>query len=239
MRYRVDAILFDLDGTLIEPGIDFRALNARVLQTCRAAGVDVSCWEQLPALETLERAVGTLGRTDASGAADLAISANRAIIEIELEAAARVVPFPGVPAMLQNLIDSGYRLGIVTRNSRQAVTAFLERWPLPYQVLLTRDDVAHVKPDPRHLEAALRALGADGTTVLMVGDHPMDIAAGKAIGSLTAAVRSDAIDIERLRQAAPDMILERVTDLVSHLEVRVGQCVHGTDSGSEDDRRRG
>lgn len=239
MGYCVDAILFDLDGTLIEPGIDFPALNARVLGTCHAAGIDVSAWEHLPALEIIERAVEALGRTDASGAANLAIAANRAIIEIELEAAGRVAPYPGVSVMLQSLIEMGYRLGIVTRNSRQAVNAFLERWPLPYQVLLTRDDVAHVKPDPEHLEAALRALGAQGMAVLMVGDHPMDVAAGKAIGALTAAVQSDAIAIERLRQAAPDVILERVTDLMSHLETRVDKGGHRTGSGSEDDRRRG
>jgi phosphoglycolate phosphatase len=239
MGRQVDVILFDLDGTLIEPGIDFAALNARVLQTCYAAGVDVLEWENLPALEIIDHAVGVLGRTDASGAANLAITANRAIIEIELEAATRVSPYPGVPEMLLGLMDAGYRVGIVTRNSRQAVQVALGRWPLRYGVLLTRDDVAHVKPDPEHLAAALSALGAVGSTVLMVGDHPMDIAAGKAIGALTAAVRSDAIGIERLRLAGPDVILERVTDLASFLDARVGQSGHRPDSGSGDDRRRG
>ena len=212
------SVLFDLDGTLIEPGIDFPRLNARVREVCRRAGVDVAPWPALPALEILRHAVEELERVDASRATDLAITADRAIIEIELEAASRVRPYPGVSEMLQGLIDGGYRLGVVTRNCRQAVELVLERWPLPFHVLLTRDDVTHVKPDPRHLTEALVALGADGGGVLMVGDHPMDIAAGKAIGALTAAVRSEAIDVERLLEAGPDMILERVTDIVLYLD---------------------
>jgi len=218
MRYQVDVILFDLDGTLIEPVIDFAELKSRVIETCTRAGVDASRWAGQPALEIIAQAVAELEQDDADRARNLAINADRAIIQIELEAAARVQPYPGVQHMLQELIDEGYRIGIVTRNCRAAVDRVLERWPLPYQVLLTRDDVRHVKPDPRHLGAALEAMDAGDARVLMVGDHPMDIAAGRSIGAITALVRTVHMSEERIGQAAPDLVLDRIVDLMAHLD---------------------
>ena len=232
MRYQVDVILFDLDGTLIEPMIDFAELNSRVIETCTEAGVDASRWASEPALEIIAQAVAELEQVDADRARNLAINADRAIIEIELEAAARVQPYLGVQRMLQALVDRGYRIGIVTRNCRAAVNRVLERWPMPYQVLLTRDDVGHVKPDPRHLSAALEALDASGARVLMVGDHPMDIAAGRSIGAITALVRTVHVSEERIRQAAPDLVLDQIVDLMEHLDGRT--CTNGAWRGSRE-----
>lgn len=230
MRLQVDAILFDLDGTLIEPVIDFAELKSRVLEVCTEAGVDASRWASQPALEIIAQAVAELEQDDADQARNLAINADRAIIQIELEAAARVQPYPGVQRMLQALIDEGYRIGIVTRNCRAAVVRVLDRWPLPYQVLLTRDDVRHVKPDPRHLSAALEAMDAGDARVLMVGDHPMDIAAGRSIGAITALVRTVHISEESIGQAAPDLVLDQIVDLMEHLDGRT--CTNGARQGS-------
>ncbi|MGI6367784.1 MAG: HAD family hydrolase [Anaerolineae bacterium] len=217
MDLRVETLLFDLDGTLIEPSIDFGLLQNQVLALCRRAGIDPSPWAKLPTLEVISHATAQLALTDEEAAAHLALATNQAIIRIEVEAAQRVAPYPGVPEMLERLSAMGYRVGIVTRNCRQAVEAVLARWPLTCGVLLTRDDVARVKPDPQHLEAALTALGATGTRVAMVGDHPMDMAAGRAIGAATVLVRTEMLTEERLRQAEPDLVLDRVTDLVHHL----------------------
>jgi phosphoglycolate phosphatase len=221
MRISVDTILFDLDGTLIEPGIDFGRLNARVLQVCSEAGLDTEAWTDLPALELIDNAVAELRSTDADRAANLAITAARAIMDVEIEAATRVRPYPGVQSFLQALGQAGHKVGIVTRNCRRAADIVLQRFPLSFDILLTRDEALYVKPNPRHLLQALQAMGASAAAVLMCGDHPMDITAGKAIGAYTAAVRTDTIDLERLLQAGPDIVLERVTDLAVHLDSRL------------------
>jgi len=190
-----------------------------VREICQQYGVDTTGWDGLPALEVLSQATARLSTRSVDQARNLAITARRAIMEVEVEAAGRVRPYPGVQEMLARLRAAGIHVGIVTRNCREAVQRVLEHSPLQFDALLTRDDVSCVKPDPGHLRAALAAMRAEGTRVLMCGDHPMDVAAGKAIGALTAAVRTDAISLERLTGAAPDLILERVTDLVDHLEL--------------------
>jgi phosphoglycolate phosphatase len=241
MLLNVETLLFDFDGTLVEPSIDFGEMKRRILGVCHDSGVDASLWSEQPVLEIIGRVQDELLNQDMPRARHFASIANRAIIDMELEAAGRVRPYAGVAEMLERLIGSGYRVGIVTRNSRQAVDRVLERWPLPHDVLLTRDDVAHVKPDPRHLEAALEALDARNSATLMCGDHPMDIVAGRAIGAITAAVQSPAISRDILVAARPDLILDRVTDLESHLDGRRAnqRTIREVDVGSKDVRRRG
>ncbi len=212
----IRAILFDLDGTLIEPSIDFDAMKDEVIEIAGAFGVNVAPWAAWPVLEIMDRVGQELG-SDAAHAARFASCANQAIIRVETKAAERVGPYPGVPAMLRALQSRGYALGIVTRNCRAAVERILARAPLIHQVLLTRDDVQYVKPDPRHLADALDALGMRGKPTLMCGDHPMDIAAGRAIGAVTVGVLRPGVGAEYMAEAQPDLVLEQVTDLPRYL----------------------
>jgi len=107
--------------------------------------------------------------------------------------------------------------GIITRNCRQAVLRVFPDAETVVGVVLTRDDAPHVKPDPRHLLAALDILGASPERSLMVGDHPMDVATGKAAGTLTAGVASGRIDLAELGRAAPDFLATSVATLLPML----------------------
>lgn len=218
----VRAILFDLDGTLIESNIDFAEMKRRVLVLAQSYGIDASPWSAWPTLEIIQRVVGALQERASDDAADFASLANQTIIAVEMDAAARAAPFAGVPEMLCALDAQGYAVGIVTRNCRAAVRRTLARRALLSRVLLTRDDVVHVKPDPRHLSAALDAMGMTGQRALMCGDHPMDIAAGRAIGAVTVGIARHSEAHAAMAQARPDLLLERVTDLPGYLAA--GNC---------------
>ena len=73
----------------------------------------------------------------------------------------------------------GVKVGVVTRNCRRVSVGLLARFSLPHDVLLTRDDVARTKPDPQHLWDALARLGHSPAEAAMVGDHWMDVQAGR------------------------------------------------------------
>jgi phosphoglycolate phosphatase len=218
----VRAILFDLDGTLVESNIDFAEMKRRVLALAQSYGVDASPWAAWPTLEIIQRVIAALERRASDDAADFASFANQTIIAVEMDAATRAAPFAGVPEMLRALGAQGFAVGIVTRNCRAAVQRTLAQAPLWSRVLLTRDDVAHVKPDPRHLSAALDAMGMTGQRALMCGDHPMDIAAGRAVGAFTVGIACHAVAHDAMVQARPDLLLERVTDLPRFLAA--GKC---------------
>lgn len=218
VRDILEAVLFDLDGTLIEPTIDFEAMNQAVRRLADAFGYPAREIPRLPALEVIVLVRQHLAVKDADRAAAFEQAAQKALLEIEIEAARRTRPYEGAAEMLCLLAERGLKVGIVTRNSRTAVEKVLERHPLHYDVLLTRDDVPHVKPDPRHLLAALERLRGCPALTAMCGDHPMDIRAGRAIGALTVGVLRPGVGPEVFAEEPPDLLLERVADLPRYLD---------------------
>jgi len=209
----VRAVLFDFDGTLVQQRVDFARMRRRAIEVLQGHGVDTTAIEGLHVLEMVERARRSLAQRDAARAQALADDARRTIEAVECEAAEEARAIAGVPALLRDLRARGVRVGIVTRNCRVAVERVLARQVLAYDVLLTRDDVQHVKPDPRHLGEALRLLGVAGEASAMCGDHPMDVVAGKGVGALTVGVLPEGSDPASMAAAAPDLIVPSVAAL--------------------------
>lgn len=212
-----EAVLFDLDGTLVYPTIDFGALNDAVQRVIAAYGASTAlaggASRPLPALEAVATASAWLTAQGLPGADALVSEGRRTILDIEREAAERARPFEGVSAMLRTLRAHGLRLAIVTRNNRAAAERILARGDLACDVLLSRDDVPRVKPDPVHLSTALALLGVAPEAALMCGDHVMDIEAGRRAGTGTVGVLSGASRRAELEAAGADVVLERITAL--------------------------
>jgi phosphoglycolate phosphatase len=213
----VRAVLFDFDGTLVEQRVDFARMRREALAVLAAHGVDPAPLAGMHVLEMVERAGRELVERDplygAQRAQALAADARRAIEEVECEGASTARALPGAAALLGDLRARGVGVAIVTRNCRAAVERVLARHALEYDVLLTRDDVPHVKPDPRHLQAALDRLGVPGEDAAMCGDHPMDIAAGRGVGAWTVGVLPEGQGPEYMAAAAPDLLVAGVAEL--------------------------
>ena len=214
MLHEIDAVLFDFDGTLVEIDIDFIEMRRRVISLGMEYGVSPD--PDLYVLESLEDVSDKLWERDKNRAAQFRQRAKKLIVDIELGAAAGARVMPGARKILRKLKDRGSKVGIVTRNCRPAVMRSLETAGFIYDTLLTRDDVEKVKPDPQHLLDALNLMDGKPETALMVGDHPMDILAGKRAGMKTAAVltskpRSD------FEEVSPDVILTGVAGLLEML----------------------
>lgn len=219
----VRACLFDLDGTLIHQRIDFGLMRERVREALARHGADTAPWEGLHLLEMIERAHTDLARSREAHADAARDAAHRAIEEIERGAAALAAPMDGAVGLLDALRRAGIGVGIVTRNSRAAVERVLARHPIPHDVLLTRDDVARVKPDPQHLQDALDALGVPGRCALMCGDHPMDVVAGRGVGALTVGVLPPGQGAAHFSEVPPDLVVGSVAELGAHLRLGDGR----------------
>ena len=209
----VRGIIFDFDGTLVCSQVDFASLKRQVIALAGAYEVPAEHLGNGAVLETIQVGRGYLAEQGEAKAQGFVSDAFALIEEQEVAAARRAQPYEGVEVMLARLRGRDMSIAIVTRNCRAAVEAVMDRVWLDHDLLLTRDDVAQVKPHPRHLLCALEGLGLDTAEALMCGDHPMDVMAGKGAGMFTVAIGHGVRDLEAFAEVDPDAYLERVVEL--------------------------
>lgn len=217
MMSRFDAVLFDFDGTLV-PCLDLAAMKREVVAfTCTATDITEAQAQTWLAVELIEHAAVRLEAAGQDGAA-FREEANALVRAIELEAAARTQPFPGVRELLGRLRTLGVAAGVVTRNCSEAVELMFPDLHRYCGAVLARDDVAHLKPDVRHLERALELLGAAPGSAVMVGDGALDMQAGRALGMHCVGVLGGHNGQDALEAAGADCVLPNVAGLDALLD---------------------
>jgi phosphoglycolate phosphatase len=218
---RLTTLLFDFDGTLAELNIDFSAMRRGVIDLA-AAFLDRDVDDDgTPVLEAVERFTAEVqAASDRAQALEFATRCRFLIMDIEIRAAAEGRLFPGVRQMLADMRVRGMSLGVVTRNCTPAVDRVFPEAPALVDCLLAREAVRRTKPDPAHLFAALECLGAEPGGSLMIGDHPMDVEAGRRAGLRTAAVASGRMGMDELAAAEPDFLAPDVLELVRELAAK-------------------
>ncbi len=217
----IDAVLFDLDGTLVETSnrwaedlaerlAPLRRLSPR-LDTEKLARAIVMGIE-MPAnylISSLER----LGLTGViSGIADRV----RRSKGLAIRGQARLIE--GSEALLEALAPQ-VKLAVVTTRARAEGHAFVrtagfERF---FPVVITRQDVWRMKPHPAPVLAAAEKLGVEAQRCILVGDTVMDVRAAKRAGAVAVGVLSGIANRQELEGAGADLILERADELLPYL----------------------
>lgn len=172
------AVVFDLDGTLIDSDPDIGAALNRVLLARGMAALSGEAIKGMigdGARVLVERAFAARGGVagPAEVAAFLADYKENAVVE--------TVPYPGIVAALEALTAAGYPLGICTNKPEEAALNILQALDLArfFKVVTGGDSALYRKPDPRHLAATLAAMGA--AEAVMIGDHANDMLAAAGL----------------------------------------------------------
>jgi pyrophosphatase PpaX len=128
-------------------------------------------------------------------------------------------PFPGAARVLGALREQGVRLAVVTSKRRAVASRTLEVCGLQDAVdlVVAADDVARGKPDPEPVLRALDVLdlAPHRERVLVVGDSPFDLRAGRAAGTRTAGVSWGAFPRSALEVERPDYLFESLDELLA------------------------
>lgn len=171
----IRGLIFDLDGTLVDSGLDFDAMRR-----------EMGLAEKQPILEALP------------GLPEPRRSECWTILERhEREGAQRAALMPGVAELMPALETRGLRRAIFTRNGRAATLLTLRRLNLHFDTIVARED-APPKPDPTGIWKICALWGLPHEQVAMVGDYLFDIEAGRRAGVRTAcyAARRLASDVD-------------------------------------------
>jgi len=212
------AVVFDFDGALSELVLDFGDMKGRIGLLAKDFLGEARKPPELPALEWLDRLCEEIGRESGDGApARFRAQAMALIEDMEVAAASEGLLFPYTRRVLETLGKRGVKTAIITRNCRRAVAAVFPDALDHVGAVVAREDAVRVKPDPEHLFQALRLIGAKPERSLMVGDHPMDIATGKAAGTASAGVASGRTSREELARSGADFVANDAGELLGLL----------------------
>jgi phosphoglycolate phosphatase len=209
----VRAVIFDFDGTLAVLNIDFSEMRERIFELMRKYGVNEELIEERYLLEIIEEVVGILWEKNPPAAEEFFREAHGILHEIELKAAREGKMLPGVEGALNSLRGKGLKVGIVTRNCEEAVRLVLPQIEELCDVFISRDSIKKVKPHPEHLTAVMKILKVSGEETVMVGDHPIDVQAGKKVGMKTIGVLTGRTKREEFEKAEADYILKDASEI--------------------------
>jgi len=207
----LDAALFDLDGTLVETNIDFPLMRREMLRLAEEAGVDDGDLPNKDILGIVHCAEEKLGPKRGREFRDRAFAI---LEEIELRHSQDTQEILCARELLEKLKERGARIGVVTRNCRAASEISLTAAGLDPDLLLCREDVRLTKPHPHQLLLALSRLGAEPERSVMIGDHTMDVTAGKAAGMRTIGLLTAGRPADFFESAAPDAVASSLKDIL-------------------------
>ena len=213
----IRAVVFDFDGTLAHLNIDFKEMRRDILDLAATFGIPEDGMERLFVLEMITEIRDRISRISPGQEGAFSGRALRLVSDRELAGAVNSRLFPGVKEMFVELKRRGIKTGVLTRNCIEAITVIFPDVRSYCDAVVTRDDTSRVKPDPEHIRIVLRHLNEDPRLAAMVGDHPMDILVGKEVGAFAIGVLTGYSNIEDLKGAGAEMILERVAEITNYL----------------------
>jgi phosphoglycolate phosphatase len=202
-----ESLLFDFDGTLA-PNLDLPDMRKQVIKVTENYDIPNHIYEDLYIVEIIEASHRFLRLQKSNLADEYSALAHNLITNIELAEAKKTSPFKGIENMLTVLRGRSIKLGVVTRNCREAVLTVFPELMRFVDCLVARDDTPFLKPDVRHLTRALSLLNSDPTLSAVVGDGELDMQVGRQLGITTIGVLSGNTSSEKLSLAGADFILE-------------------------------
>lgn len=220
MAERVQGVLFDLDGTLLDTLGDLAASGNAVLRSRGLPEHEVGAYRYFIG-SGMANLVHRIFPEDAKPEKGEALDA--VVADYKAEYAARwqatTKPYEGVPELLDELADRGIPMGVVSNKSHvfteQCVSAFLGNWRWQ-AVIGQRDGIPH-KPDPFGALEAAHSFDREPGDCAFVGDSGIDMLTGVAAGMRPVGVLWGFREAGELRDAGSEVLLETPMELLALL----------------------
>ena len=153
MQYK--AVIFDFDRTLFRLEVDWVELKKTVFSRLDKQPVTNKSF----LTEIKEAASGRLRR-----------SLYQTVLKKEIQGIENGYPIKGAREYLSGLLKNGFSLGIISRNSRQAVLKGIIKGSFPGIPVIGREDVDNLKPHPEGMEKMAKILNLRNNQCLYIGD---------------------------------------------------------------------
>ena len=159
----IRAVIFDLDGTIADFNLDYKSARAEVIQILYKQGVPSSIFSHNESIFNMLKKAEIYVRNNDRKDIDIA-RMNEEVLSVanhhELHAAHATSLIPGILETLKTLNKMKMKMAIFTVNGEKSASYILRSFRLKrfFGVVITRESVSAIKPNPAHLEITLKAL---------------------------------------------------------------------------------
>jgi HAD superfamily hydrolase (TIGR01509 family) len=212
------AVLFDLDGTLIDSNYQHVIAWSEAL---RGAGIVIPTWK-------IHRRIGMSGKSFVRELVREIAGHPKAIDVEQLERKhdrifrrqiRALEPLPGANQLLKHLARHGVQIAIATTSGREQTTGLLRQLKIPRSTeVITGDDVEKAKPSPDIFMLAAQRLGVPIDDCIVVGDSAWDLLAAGRKSALGVGLLSGGYGEEELERAGAFRVYSDPADLLMHIE---------------------
>lgn len=136
----------------------------------------------------------------------------------------KIKPFPGTEELFRYLMTAGIKIGIATGRTSSAEDEMLRFKKLGLyryiSAIVTSQEIEHRKPAPDAIIECAKRMGIPIDKCIVVGDTESDIIAAKSAGAIAIAVTTGHEDEQTLLKARPEIVLKSMIELLSYLKKR-------------------
>ena len=191
----IKAVIWDLDGTLIHFKIDFIRARRKVISILRKFGAPRKILSiKNKFTDTIEMAKNFFYEKgyDKEEINKIIQEANRAIINVEREAALQATLINGIKQVLDFIKANGLKQAIFTYNTRENAELSLKKANIIeyFEIIVGRDSISNPKPHPEHLLYICKKLNVKPHEIVVIGDSGRDIEAGIKVGAYTLGLKT-------------------------------------------------
>jgi len=220
----IDAVVFDLDGTVLDSKINYEKMGTMIADILRDGGYKGPLEDRRAVYRVIRGGEKELIENGLEGQA-LKTALTRiehAMNQVELEALPTNELRPNAAETIKRLREAGLRLGIATRSHREYTVRSLDAFGLtPYfSHIVARDDTPTPKPHPGHLLQTIRQLNAEKDRTLYIGDTTTDLETAVAAGVEFIGYWRDDAWAQRLLDGGCKTIVKDLLDIVGLVESR-------------------
>ncbi len=216
----IEAVIFDLDGTIATFNLDYKALRGEVREYLTRIGVPLSVLKVNESIfEMMQKTeIYLKNNKKAKQTFKDARSQCLAIAEkYEMEAATATSLLPGAVETLKELTKMKLKIGLCTTSSETAADYILQRFKIFdfFGIVVPRNKVKRVKPDTEQFMLALKTMDVSADATVIVGDSTVDMESAKELKAVAVGLPTGFSSKEQLIENGANYIITSLSDLQS------------------------